>query len=281
MVPGEEPDAWEAHRAAVVEDLKPMGAIELALAEQVAIKLWRLGRVFLFGANLIGNEQDPEELVHAHEMSHQPSFDEPACTDIPTRRAVQSSKEALGRAEEALATQETALRQLKSLAAMADKDVIDDWSIFEPLKHALRLGVKETSGIFKNDEKPFMARHIHAMIRMRGSVDETTTAIVTHWRDVKIPELKKAAANAGRNVKALGSRYRSVVERLRRARVIPRDIDLANIQRYESQLERGLHKAIERLQMSVTPSEGTTFSVRRIPVRNHRFSVRWYPTVQC
>ena len=45
VVPGEDPDAWEAHRAALVDDLAPIGALETALAEQVAAKLWRLGRV--------------------------------------------------------------------------------------------------------------------------------------------------------------------------------------------------------------------------------------------
>jgi hypothetical protein len=52
VVPGEDPDAWEAHRAAVVEDVKPVGALELALAEQIAVKLWRLGREVLFAASL-------------------------------------------------------------------------------------------------------------------------------------------------------------------------------------------------------------------------------------
>ena len=42
VVPGEAPEQWEAHRIGVVEDLKPEGAVELALAEQIAAKLWRL-----------------------------------------------------------------------------------------------------------------------------------------------------------------------------------------------------------------------------------------------
>ena len=41
VIPGEAPEEWESHRAAVVEDLKPEGAVELALAEQIAVKLWR------------------------------------------------------------------------------------------------------------------------------------------------------------------------------------------------------------------------------------------------
>src|SRR5262249_37353637 len=53
VIPGEDPEAWEAHRAAIVEDLKPAGAVELALAEQIAAKLWRLRRVVRHEATVI------------------------------------------------------------------------------------------------------------------------------------------------------------------------------------------------------------------------------------
>jgi hypothetical protein len=248
VVPGEEADAWEAHRAGVVDDLKPLGAVELALAEQVAVKLWRLGRVILFEANAIGDAQDPEELAHSHEKSNKRGYGGPARTDIPTREDLQKAKDALNKAKEALATQETALQQLESLAAMADKELIEDWSIYEPLKHALRLGEKEVDGVFKDEEEPFKARHLRAMLRMRGNVEETTTAIVAHWRDEKIAELREKAAKADRNVKALRTRYKGAIERRRRAMVIPNDFALEKIQRYEAHLERGLHKALERLQ---------------------------------
>ena len=248
VVPGEDPDAWEADCAAVIDDVKPSGALELALAEPIAAKLWRLGRVVLFEANVIGNAQDPEELAHAHEKSHNRSYGGPARIDIPTRDDVQKAKEALSKAEEALTTQETALQQLQSLAAMADKDIIEDWSIYEPLKHSLRLGEKEAGAVFKDDEEPFKARHIRAMLRMRGTVEETTTAIVTHWQDEKIPELRAKVAKADRNVKALRARYKSAVGRLRCERVIPTESELDKIQRYEAHSERGLHKALERLQ---------------------------------
>src|SRR3954447_3575265 len=57
VVPGEAPEVWEGHRAAVVEDLKPVGAIELALAELIVVKLWRLGRVVRYEADLITSGQ--------------------------------------------------------------------------------------------------------------------------------------------------------------------------------------------------------------------------------
>ena len=39
VVPREAPEEWEAHRIRVVVDLKPEGAIELFLAEQIASEL--------------------------------------------------------------------------------------------------------------------------------------------------------------------------------------------------------------------------------------------------
>jgi hypothetical protein len=249
VVPGEDPAAWEAHQAAVIEDLKPVGTLEYALAEQIAAKLWRLGRVVLFEANVIGNAQDPEELAHSHEKSNKRGYGGPTRTDIPTREDVQKAKDSVTSATKAVATHETALGQLEALSAMADIDLIDDWTIYDPLKKALRLEDSETDKVFKDEDEPFTARHLRVMLRMRGKLEEITTAVAIHWRDEKIPELREHAAKAERQFKSLQRRYKSAVERLRRMRVIPKDVELDKIQRYEAHLERGLHKALDRLQM--------------------------------
>ncbi len=70
VIPAEDPEAWEAHRGGIIEDLKPVGAVELALAEQIAAKLWRLARVVRHEADLIPIGQDPDELAYAHEAAH-------------------------------------------------------------------------------------------------------------------------------------------------------------------------------------------------------------------
>src|SRR4051812_31006233 len=67
VVPGDAPADWEAHRTAIVSDLDPVGALETALAEQVASKLWRLGRVVRHESDLIAVGQDPDELAQGHE----------------------------------------------------------------------------------------------------------------------------------------------------------------------------------------------------------------------
>jgi hypothetical protein len=44
----EKQEEWDSHRDAVLRDLAPMGAVETALAERVALTLWRLRRVAVY-----------------------------------------------------------------------------------------------------------------------------------------------------------------------------------------------------------------------------------------
>lgn len=45
VLPGEDPVAWEVHRSGIVDSLQPVGLLELTLAEQAALLLWRMGRL--------------------------------------------------------------------------------------------------------------------------------------------------------------------------------------------------------------------------------------------
>jgi hypothetical protein len=100
VVPGEDPDEWEAHRNAVVADLRPEGPVELALAESVALKLWRLGHVVRYEADLIADAQDTDELAHAQETAHRRfGSGKPARTDVPTREDLAEAERAADDAE--------------------------------------------------------------------------------------------------------------------------------------------------------------------------------------
>lgn len=58
VVPGEEPEEWEAHRAGVVAALAPFGAVESELAERVALLFWRLRRVATYETAVIAAGMD-------------------------------------------------------------------------------------------------------------------------------------------------------------------------------------------------------------------------------
>jgi hypothetical protein len=167
VVPGEDPGEWEIHLGAVVADLRPEGPVELALAEGVALKLWRLGRVVRYEADLIANAQDPDDLAHAHEKAYR-RFESgrPARTDVPTREDVAKAKRAVDKAEGKVTELNAALRTLEGLAGMRDEDAVEDWSVYEPLKEALGLADYQTDDLF--EDEPFLARYIRVMLRKRG-----------------------------------------------------------------------------------------------------------------
>jgi hypothetical protein len=253
VVPGEDPEAWETHRAAVVDDLKPLGALEYALAETVAAKLWRLGRVVRFEAELITVAQTKDEVLSAHEklVNHTSYFlDRMDRTDIPNYEDVKSARKKVKEAEEKLAKWEAALRVLESLDQFNDADVFskDEWPIYDALKQVLGLSEKQTDGLFKTDDEDFAVHHVRKMLKFKGNAEEVRRGVVAYWRDEKIPELREKITKPKKILKDVTRRYEAALDRLRLSRGLPDEAALDKIQRYEAHLERGLHKALERLQ---------------------------------
>src|SRR5918996_4648019 len=62
VVPGvEKPEDWEEYRDGMLEDLAPLGNLELALAERVTLLSWRLHRVTRFETGAIATSQETIE----------------------------------------------------------------------------------------------------------------------------------------------------------------------------------------------------------------------------
>ncbi len=65
VIPGlEHEEDWEAHRTGLFSSLAPEGHLEMALAERVALQLWRLQRVARYEREVIAvwQERVPEDL---------------------------------------------------------------------------------------------------------------------------------------------------------------------------------------------------------------------------
>jgi hypothetical protein len=251
-IPGEDPAEWEAHRSAVLADLAPSGAVETALAEQVAAKLWRLGRVVRFEADLIANSQAEDELMHVHELSYQrESITPPTRADIPTRNDVASGRLAADNAARKLTERTEALGQLQGLAAMADDDPFPDWTLYEVLHEDFRPKKDAVEGLFKGEVMtPFLARHARALILLccgdNGELDILQAGLSGIWSE-KVKRLRKEAHNRQAAHENLARRYEEALERRRLASGLPEAEDLDRIQRYEAHLERGLHRDLDRL----------------------------------
>ena len=251
VVPGEAPEEWEAHRAAVVGDLKPEGAVELALAENVAAKLWRLGRVVRHEADMISVGQDREALALAHEAAHQEKNKYLRRKQgITTREDVQDAASALKTAREKLKRRDEAIPILEALHTMKP-DVDLPWELAEDLMDALDVDEKTAARIekvYETNEAGFVARHALDLLARKGKPEEAAKSLAAFWRGDR-EDFKKAARKAAGKYKRTLKRYEAALERLRGARGLPDEAALDKIQRYEAHLERGLHKALERLQV--------------------------------
>ena len=240
VVLGEDSNAWECHRTAIVEDLKPAGAIEYALAEQVAAKLWRLGRVIRFEADVITNGQANDEIRSAHEMVLMPKssyLDDLDRTGIPKFKDVKSARNSVQRAAKRLSDREIALRVLEGLEDMKDGDFIrrEDWPVWDALKEDLELGDRAEK-VFEGEED-FVARHIRLALKLKGKEKDVKEGLISHWRDTKIPELREKVTEAKKVLNNVSRRYREALDRLRLSRGLPDDGALEKVQRYEAHLE--------------------------------------------
>jgi hypothetical protein len=254
LIPGEDPEAWEAHRAGVVEDLKPAGTVELALAEQVAAKLWRLGRVVRHEADLITIGQARDELLQGHDNavpSSYSSFSESiGRAKVPNSKDVSEARSTLRAKEEKVQKWEAALQALEVLQGFKDSDVFEkhEWPLFDALNEDLELEEWETDKLFKDEREDFAVHHARTMLKKRGAVEDVTAGMLAYWRDEKIPELKEKARKAEKVYKNILRRYEAALDRLRVSRGLPDAAALDKIQRYEAHLETGLHKALDRLR---------------------------------
>jgi hypothetical protein len=254
VVPGENPEDWEAHRNALVADLAPHGALEFALAEQVALKLWRLGRVVRYEADLIANAQAEDELFRAHEMSHQRKHTTPPKrSDIPTREDVANARQAAKKASNKVTELTKALAQLQTLAAMGDDDAYEDWTLFEVIRDEFRPNKNAVEQLFKGDVvSVFCGRHARALIRIclkdECELDQLQVQdkLAAFWTN-QLDQLKRDAPNRQAEHESLARRYDEALERRRLASGLPDAKDLEVIQRYEAHLERGLHRDLDRL----------------------------------
>jgi hypothetical protein len=253
VVSGESPEDWETHRAAIVDDLAPHGAMELALAEQVAVKLWRLGRVVRYEADMIANAQAEDELLQAHEMTHlRPVIGGPRRTDIPTREDVVNARHTAETAARKLTERAEALGQLQGLAAMEDEDALPDWALYTVLLEDFHPDKDAVDGLFRGEgDDQFRARHARKLILNcfgdNGELDSLQVGLAVVWAR-QLDQLEKDAHNRQAEHESLARRYEEALERRRRASGLPEAKDLDSIQRYEAHLERGLHKDLDRLR---------------------------------
>jgi hypothetical protein len=257
VVPGlENTEDWESHLEGIVENLSPVGHLEITLAERVALLSWRLHRVTRFETGAIANSQETIEddiherdlflaaLRHKHLESTHPEdirfeakyHKQSYCA---LRRFPSLGADKILKGADASSVVWGVLMEAKKAA----KEEIDDEALDLP-------GVPEDAMI---EELPAMKVH-----DVRGCVE----AIAAHVSLDPDELLELATYEAGYEARSAAHKKEEMereILRKVRVRILPDDKTLEKISRYEAHLSRQLYHAlheIENLQKHRTTGEG-------------------------
>jgi hypothetical protein len=97
LIPGEAEKAWRDFRARFMADLRPIGALEEELAEQIVGDAWRLRRASALEAVFLSSEET-EARQRDQAQADELLPDDPECLRLLTRIARPKNRYYLGRA---------------------------------------------------------------------------------------------------------------------------------------------------------------------------------------
>jgi hypothetical protein len=257
VVPGlEKQEDWESHRDGIMDNLSPVGHLEVTLAERIALSSWRLHRVTRYETGTIAISQETiEDDIHNRDrflsvMKHK-GFESTHPEDIrfeakhykqahnALRRFPSLEPDKILKGTDASSVVWGVLMQAKK----ATEAEIDDDALDLP-------GVPEDAAI---EELPAMK-----VSDVRGYVE----AIAAHVSLDPDELLEAATYEAGYQARHAAHKKEEVeqeISRKVRERILPDDKTLEKISRYEAHLSRQLYHALhelENLQKYRTTGEG-------------------------
>ena len=256
VVPGiEKREDWQEHRGGILDNLSPVGHLEVTLAERVALLSWRLRRVTRYETETIAlSQQQVEEDIHRRARLLRSLGENPYASTHPEdiRFEADHNRQV-----------HNALKRFPSLdggKTLKGEDVSSVvWAVFMAAKRkeveideeALDLpGVPEDSCI---EELPSMR-----VADVKGCVEAIARVV-----GCDLEELLEAATETAR-LDSISSRVKAEqvegeIDVMRRERILPDDKTLEKITRYEAHLSRQLYHALhelENLQKHRTTGEG-------------------------
>ena len=257
VVPGlENQEDWEGHLEGIMENLSPVGHLEVTLTERVALLSWRLHRVTRFETESIAISQETiEDDIHDRDrflstLKHN-GFESTHPVDI--RFEAKHYKQA-----HSILRRFPSLEPDKILKGTDASSVV--WGVLMEAKKAAEAEIDDETLDLPGVPEDAAIEELPAMkvADVRGCV-ETIAAHVSLDPD----ELLELATNeAGYEARSAAHKKEEVEQeifRKVRERILPNETTLGKISRYEAHLSRQLYHALhelENLQKHRTTGEG-------------------------
>jgi hypothetical protein len=266
VVPGlEKTEDWESHRYGIMENLCPVGHLEVTLAERVALLSWRLHRVTRYETETIALSQESiEEDIHDTERFRAAMRGEGiAATTHPidvrweaayTKRADSTFRRFPSEKADKVLRAEAAGAIVFGVYLAAKKALGGELDV-----EALDLpGVPEDAAL---EELPAMK-----VEDVRGCIEVLAAAA-----SVDPAELLEAAADeAGYEARRAAHKKEDMerdISRKVRERILADDATLQKIARYEAHLSRQLYQALHELEALQTRRLGGNAPLARLDVQ--------------
>jgi hypothetical protein len=278
VVPGlERAEDWENHRAGIFTSLAPVGALEEALAARVALCCWRLERVVRYetavtavGLEAVAEQVRPQMPGKADAFSHalEDDSDEGLTLEAALGKALRNLEEHRKTVQIWEGTRRF-LEQLPQLPDEAAVNSVDVEGILSDLSGSLP-GAEDQ--YFDVEDKDFLDRlgvpedehenplswdgWIVGMIRQalaemaesrRVSPEQVLARAAKDRREFQDEGKAKALALEGK-VRDLRRRLKVKANRLTREWILPQDLILQKVSRYEAHLSRQMLQALHELQ---------------------------------
>ena len=263
VVPGlEKPEDWEEYRDGMLEDLAPLGSLELALAERVTLLSWRLHRVTRYETETIALSQERvvEDLRdrrssgfgYGHSSRGPAHPDDALAAPKKARRTERLLKKFADYPDE---------KKLSGPDASAVLRAVAEWVEETDLEELELPGVPEWAGLYGDTSEwdgwsVGLVRECLAM--MASAADENLEELMEGAREKARLDVISAKQEAGRVEIELSN--------MRRERLLPDEKTLEKVSRYEAHLSRLMFKALHELEALQVRRSGGAAPLARLDV---------------
>jgi len=252
----EKKEDWEEHRDGIMDNLSPVGHLEVTLAERVAVLSWRLHRVTRYETEAISlSQQKIEEDIYTRNRLLRSLRDSPYASTHPEDIRFEAKHDR---------QVHNALRRFPALDAgktlRGEDATAVVWSVLTTAKKRVQgkvdeegldlPGVPEDADVV---ELPTMK-----VADVRGCV-EAIAARIGEDPDELLEAAKVSARMDASSAEAKAERVEGEIRAMSRERVLPDEKTLERIARYEAHPSRQLYQALhelENLQKHRTTGEG-------------------------
>ena len=252
----EKREDWKEHCGGILENLSPVGHLEVTLAERVAVLSWRLHRVTRYETEAISlSQQKIEEDIHTRNRLLRSLGESPYASTHPEDMRFEAKH---NKQIHSALRRFPALDADKTLRGQDATSVV--WSVLVTAKKRVQGEIDEESLDLPGVPEDADVVELPAMkvADVRGCV-ESIAARIGEDADELLEAAKVSARMDASSAEAKAERVEAEIDVMSRERVLPDEKTLEKIARYEAHLSRQLYQALhelENLQKHRTTGEG-------------------------